>query len=78
MLHKGMWCVAFIPEHFSFVFFIYLFFVSYFRYEEMINNRNKSVVRDMKWTPDGRKICIVYEDGAVSTKRNQFDLFKTD
>ena len=34
-------------------------------YEEMINNRNKSVVRDMKWTHDGQKICIVYEDGAV-------------
>ena len=33
--------------------------------EEMINNRNKSTVRDMKWTPDGEKICIVYEDGAV-------------
>ena len=32
-------------------------------YEEMINNRNKSVVRAMKWTPDGQKICIVYEDG---------------
>ena len=31
----------------------------------MINNRNKSTVRDMKWTPDGEKICIVYEDGAV-------------
>ena len=24
--------------------------------EEMINNRNKSVVRDMKWTADGTKI----------------------
>lgn len=34
-------------------------------YEEMINNRNKSVVRDMKWTVDGRKIAIVYEDGMV-------------
>ncbi|XP_076457078.1 WD repeat-containing protein 35-like isoform X2 [Babylonia areolata] len=34
-------------------------------YEEMINNRNKSVVRGMKWTADGQKICIVYEDGAV-------------
>lgn len=34
-------------------------------YEEMINNRNKSVVRDMQWTSDGRKIAIVYEDGAV-------------
>lgn len=34
-------------------------------FEEMINNRNRSVVRDMKWTSDGQKICIVYEDGAV-------------
>jgi len=34
-------------------------------FEEMINNRNKSVVRDMQWTADGQKICIVYEDGAV-------------
>jgi WD repeat-containing protein 35 len=31
----------------------------------MINNRHKSSVRDMKWSPDGRKICIIYEDGAV-------------
>lgn len=34
-------------------------------WEEMINNRNKSVVRDMKWTVDGKKICIIYADGAV-------------
>ncbi|KAJ3091801.1 WD repeat-containing protein 35 [Quaeritorhiza haematococci] len=34
-------------------------------YEEMINNRNKSVVTDMQWNRDGEKICIVYEDGAV-------------
>ena len=34
-------------------------------FEEMINNRNKSFVKDMKWTADGTKICIVYEDGAV-------------
>ncbi|CAM9187816.1 unnamed protein product [Chrysoparadoxa australica] len=34
-------------------------------FEEMINNRNKSVVQDMKWTSDGQKICIVYADGAV-------------
>ncbi|GAB6028434.1 WD repeat-containing protein 35 [Chamberlinius hualienensis] len=33
--------------------------------EDMINNRNKSVVTDMKWSSDGQKICIVYEDGAV-------------
>jgi WD repeat-containing protein 35 len=31
----------------------------------MINNRNKSVVTGMTWNGDGRKICIVYEDGAV-------------
>ena len=29
----------------------------------MINNRNKSVVRGMKWNADGQKICIIYEDG---------------
>ena len=29
----------------------------------MINNRNRSVVRDMKWNADGQRICIVYEDG---------------
>ncbi|XP_067008662.1 WD repeat-containing protein 35 [Anabrus simplex] len=33
--------------------------------EEMINNRNKSVVKGMVWNSDGQKICIVYEDGAV-------------
>ncbi|KAI5701658.1 hypothetical protein M8J75_011810 [Diaphorina citri] len=33
--------------------------------EEMINNRNKSVVRGMSWNDTGLKICIVYEDGAV-------------
>lgn len=32
-------------------------------HEEMINSRNKSVVRHMKWNPDGGRICIVYEDG---------------
>ena len=31
----------------------------------MINNRGKSTVTDMKWSNDGQKICIVYEDGAV-------------
>ncbi|KAI8474040.1 MAG: intraflagellar transport protein [Monoraphidium minutum] len=33
--------------------------------EEMVNNRNKSFVRDFKWTPSGEKICIAYDDGAV-------------
>jgi len=34
-------------------------------FEEMINNREKSVVRDLRWSSDGQKICIVYEDGHV-------------
>ncbi|XP_014288387.1 WD repeat-containing protein 35 [Halyomorpha halys] len=34
-------------------------------YEEMINNRNKSVVKGMSWDSEGKRICIVYEDGAV-------------
>ncbi|EFC45890.1 hypothetical protein NAEGRDRAFT_32701 [Naegleria gruberi] len=33
--------------------------------EEMLNNREKSVVKDLKWSSDGQKICIVYDDGAV-------------
>lgn len=33
--------------------------------EEMVNNRKVSFVRDMKWSPDGGKICIAYEDGNV-------------
>ena len=36
--------------------------------EEMINNRNKSVVRHMKWNHDGSKICIVYDDGELVTE----------
>jgi WD repeat-containing protein 35 len=27
--------------------------------------RNKGVVKDMKWTSNGEKICIAYDDGAV-------------
>lgn len=34
-------------------------------YEEMINNRNKSYVTDMKWSSNGDRTCIVYADGAV-------------
>jgi WD repeat-containing protein 35 len=34
-------------------------------FEEMINNRNISIVRDMAWNKEGTKICIIYEDGAV-------------
>ena len=32
-------------------------------YEEMINNRNKSVVTSMHWDKNGQRICICYEDG---------------
>ncbi len=28
-------------------------------YEEMINNRQESVVRDMKWTTDGQKVIQI-------------------
>ena len=34
-------------------------------FEEMVNNREKSVVRDLRWSSDGQKICIAYEDGHV-------------
>jgi len=34
-------------------------------FEEMINNRMKSFVSGMKWSPDGTRICIIYDDGAV-------------
>ncbi len=34
-------------------------------FEEMINNRKKSTVEDIKWSTDGMKVCIIYEDGAV-------------
>jgi len=34
-------------------------------FEEMINNRNHSHVKDMRWTTNGQKICIVYKDGYV-------------
>ncbi|KAJ4459771.1 putative voltage-gated potassium channel subunit beta [Paratrimastix pyriformis] len=34
-------------------------------FEEMINNRGKAPVADLKWTSDGKQICIAYEDGAI-------------
>lgn len=34
-------------------------------YEKMVNNRNRSVVIEVKWTYHGDKIVIVYEDGTV-------------
>jgi WD repeat-containing protein 35 len=32
-------------------------------FEEMINNRGRSVVKGMAWNSDGSRISIVYEDG---------------
>ncbi|KAB1266975.1 WD repeat-containing protein 35, partial [Camelus dromedarius] len=46
-------------------FSVFLFVKTGSWYEEMINDRNRSVARSMSWNADGRKICIVYEDGAV-------------
>ncbi|CAJ0945040.1 unnamed protein product, partial [Mesorhabditis belari] len=34
-------------------------------YEEMINNRNKSMVVGMAWSIDGSRIAIAYQDGQV-------------
>jgi WD repeat-containing protein 35 len=34
-------------------------------FEEMINNRGKSVVADMRWRSNGEEICIAYQDGHV-------------
>ncbi|XP_042899880.1 WD repeat-containing protein 35 isoform X2 [Parasteatoda tepidariorum] len=34
-------------------------------YEEMVNNRQKSLVKGMSWNHDGMKICITYDDGVV-------------
>jgi WD repeat-containing protein 35 len=34
-------------------------------FEEMINNRNKSFVKDLQWNAEGKFICIAYADGAV-------------
>lgn len=33
--------------------------------EEMINNRNKSFATCMQWSQDGKRICIIYEDGGI-------------
>ena len=35
-------------------------------YQEMVNSRNNSYVTDMKWTNDGKLICITYDDGTVT------------
>lgn len=34
-------------------------------HEDMVNNRNESKVNDLKWSPNGSQICIIYEDGEV-------------
>ena len=49
---------------YNLIIFIKQYFI-FFKFEEMINNRNKSFVSDIKWSPDGTKVCIVYDDGSV-------------
>lgn len=34
-------------------------------YQEMVNNRGRSVVTDLRWRSSGSEICIAYEDGVV-------------
>jgi WD repeat-containing protein 35 len=34
-------------------------------YEEMVSNRNKCPVSCVSWGSDGKKICILYEDGTT-------------
>ena len=34
-------------------------------FEEMINNRQKSTVAALKWSNDGSRIAIAYEDGQL-------------
>ena len=57
--------LIFVHIQFNSIFHSFIFVHSGSWYEEMINNRNKSVVKGMSWNTDGQKICIVYEDGAV-------------
>lgn len=35
-------------------------------FEEMNNNRHQSQVVDLKWSTDGTRILIVYDDGQVT------------
>lgn len=46
----------------SFVLNLFCLFLGIW-YEEMVNNRQKSLVRGMAWNHDGQKICITYDDG---------------
>lgn len=31
--------------------------------EEMVNNRDNTIITGIKWSPDGQNICITYNDG---------------
>lgn len=43
-------------------------------FEEMINNRKQSVVKDLKWNFEGLNICIAYEDGTTCIVSNFLSL----
>ena len=34
---------------------------------EMVNKREESYIRDVKWSKDGKFICFIYEDGQIFT-----------
>ena len=34
---------------------------------EMVNNREESFLRDVKWSKDGEYICFIYDDGQIYT-----------
>ena len=34
---------------------------------EMVNNREESYIRNVKWSKSGKYICFVYEDGQIYT-----------
>jgi WD40 repeat protein len=33
----------------------------------MVNKREESYIRDVKWSKDGKFICFIYEDGQIFT-----------
>ena len=34
---------------------------------EMVNNREESCIKDVKWSKDGQYICFIYDDGEIFT-----------
>ena len=34
---------------------------------EMVNNREESFIKDVKWSKNGENICFIYDDGQIFT-----------